>query len=75
MVTKVDPQSALIVGVVGGFGAAVTYILFKVADVVGPELSFKNLLPAPPPNPPIPRFMTKSKAETVKSSITSLFTL
>lgn len=66
MIEKVDPESALIVGVVGGFGAAMTYILFKLADVVGPEISFRNLLPAAPPNPPVPQFLIK-KPKTVES--------
>jgi len=69
MMSKIDPESTLIVGIVGGIGAAVTYALFKIADVVGPELKLKNLLPALPPNPPLPQFLIAKPevAESVKS--------
>lgn len=73
MIEKVDPESALIVGVVGGIGATVTYILFKLADVVGPEVSFRNLLPAAPPNPPIPQFLIGRKREKVMGEIGQIF--
>jgi len=70
MIEKIDPESTLLVGLVGGFGTVVTYILYKIAPIIGKQISAKDLLPAPPPNPPLPRFLTEKKpelAENVKS--------
>ena len=41
-----DPETVLIVGVVGGIFAAATYVLYKIADEQGGKLRF---LPEPPP--------------------------
>lgn len=67
--TKIDPESVAIVALVGAIGTAVTYTLFRVADIIGPELKMRDLLPALPPNPPIPQFLIGKPgvAESVKS--------
>lgn len=43
-----DPETLLIVGIVGGIGAAATYGTFYYAGKAGPQLGLKDLLPAPP---------------------------
>jgi len=53
----IDPEILLIVGVVGGIGAAATYATFQYAEKAGPKLEVKDLLPMPPPYPPVPRFL------------------
>jgi len=53
----IDPEILLIVGLVGGVGAAATYGTFHYAEKIGPKLTFVDLLPAPPPYPPVPRFL------------------
>jgi len=53
----IDPELLLIVGVVGGMGAAATYTSFHYAEKVGPKLTLGDLLPAPPwVGLPIPMF-------------------
>jgi len=44
----IDPETLLIVGLVGGVGAATTYGTFHYAEKVGPKLSLKDLRPAFP---------------------------
>jgi len=44
----IDPETILIVGLVGGLGAAATYGTFHYAEKVGPKLTLKDILPAPP---------------------------
>lgn len=51
-----DPETGLIMFIVGGIGALVSFGAFKIAQEVGPEISAKDLLPMPPPYPPVPRF-------------------
>ena len=53
----IDPGTGLILFVVGGIGLVATATGFKVAERLGPELEAKDLLPMPPPHPPLPRFM------------------
>lgn len=53
----IDPETLLIVGVVGGIGAAATYATFHHAEKTGPRLTINDLLPMPPPYPPVPRFL------------------
>lgn len=53
----IDPETILIVGLVGGLGAAATYSTFHLAERAGPKLAIKDLLPMPPPYPPVPRFL------------------
>ena len=57
----------LVVGVVGGVGAAMTYITFHYAEKAGPKLTATDLLPMPPPYPPVPRFLyNKELMESLK---------
>ena len=53
----IDPEILIIVGVVGGVGAAATYGTFHYAEKIGPKLTLVDLLPAPPRvGLPLPRF-------------------
>ena len=52
-----DPETLLMVGVIGGLAAAGTFVAFKFAREAGPELAPEDLLPMPPPYPPVPRFL------------------
>jgi len=52
-----DPETGIIMFIVGGIGTLVSFTAFKVAQQLGPEISAGDLLPALPPHPPIPRFM------------------
>ena len=52
----IAPPTLLIVGGIGGLGAAATYGTFHYAEKLGPKLSATDLLPMPPPYPPVPRF-------------------
>jgi len=57
----IDPETILIVGLIGGLGAAATYSTFHIAERAGPKLTLKDMLPlAPWEGPPLPRF-TKAK--------------
>jgi len=51
-----NPATLLIVGVITGVGGAVTYSAFHYAEKTGPKLTATDLLPMPPPYPPVPRF-------------------
>ena len=53
----IDPETLLIVAIVGGIGAAATYTTFHQAEKAGPKLKAADLLPMPPPYPPVPRFL------------------
>lgn len=56
----------LIVGIVGGVGAAMTYTTFHYAGKAGPELSLKDLRPCLPwEGLPLPRFVY-TKPELLK---------
>ena len=52
-----DPETGIILFVVGGIGTLVSFTAFKVAQQIGPKLEAGDLLPMPPPHPPLPRFM------------------
>jgi len=54
-----DPGTGLIMFIVGGIGTVVSFTAFKVAQQIGPNISPEDLLPAPPPYPPLPRFLYK----------------
>ncbi len=54
-----DPETGLIMFVVGGIGTLVSFTAFKTAQQIGPKLEAKDLLPMPPPFPPLPRFLYK----------------
>ena len=47
----------VVIGIVGGIGTASTFAVFKVAQKIGNELKPGDLLPMPPPYPPVPRFL------------------
>lgn len=54
----IDPEILLIVGVVGGVGAAATYATFHHAEKLGPKLTINDLRPCLPwEGLPLPRFM------------------
>lgn len=67
----IDPEVLLLVGIVGGVGAVGTYTAFHYAEQVGTKLEAGDLLPMPPPYPPVPRFVyTKPElVETLRSSV------
>lgn len=44
----IAPVTLLIVGAIGGFGAAATYGTFEYAEKLGPKLSLGDLRPAFP---------------------------
>ena len=52
-----DPETLLFIGVIGGIGAAATYGAFQYAEKGVPKLTINDLLPMPPPYPPVPRFL------------------
>jgi len=52
-----SPAFALIVGVVGAVGALSGAAAYKVGREIGPKLDAEDLLPAPFPKPPLPRFI------------------
>lgn len=45
---EMNPATILIVGIIGGFGAAATYSAFSYARKAGPELTIGDLRPALP---------------------------
>ena len=53
----VVPPTMLIVGVIGGLGTAASYGAYRYAEKIGPKLTPSDFLPAPPPHPPVPRFL------------------
>lgn len=60
-----NPATLLIVGLITGVGGAATYATFHYAERSG-KLTLTDLLPAPPPRPPLPRFLYKeSQNETL----------
>ncbi|MBA7593433.1 hypothetical protein ES703_00353 [subsurface metagenome] len=53
----IAPPTLLIVGVIGGLGAAATYGTFQYAGKVGPKLTIDDLRPCLPwEGLPLPRF-------------------
>lgn len=61
-----DPETGLIMFIVGGIGTVVSFTAFKVAQQIGPQIKPSDLLPAPFPYPPLPRFIF-TKPELVES--------
>jgi len=51
-----DPETGLIMFLVGGVGTVVSFAAYKLAQDIGPGLEPADLLPAPPPNLSLPRF-------------------
>ena len=54
-----DPETGLIMFIVGGAGAVISFATFKAAQQIGPQIKPSDLLPMPPPHPPLPRFLYK----------------
>ena len=53
-----DPETLLLIGVIGGLGATATYGAWHYAEKAGPKLTLTDLLPAPPwVGLPLPRFL------------------
>lgn len=65
---RIDRETVAIIAFLGGPlfgpGAAITYVLYQVADEVGKMTEPGDLRPLPPPNPPWPRFI-REKPEIV----------
>lgn len=53
----VDPETGLLLFIVGGIGTVATFTAFKTAEKIGPKIEAKDMLPMPPPHPPLPRFL------------------
>ena len=53
----INPVTGGIIFLIGGVGTVATFTAFKVAREVGPKIEPSDLLPMPPPAPPLPRFM------------------
>lgn len=54
----IDPEILLIIGIVGGVGAAATYASFHYAEKAGPKLTINDLRPCLPwEGLPLPRFV------------------
>jgi len=54
----IAPSMLLLVGVIGGVGAAATYDTFHYAEKLGPKLTLGDLRPCFPwEGPPLPRFV------------------
>ena len=60
-----NPAIGLAIFLITGAGGVITYTAFHYAEKAGPELTLGDLLPAPPPNPPIPRFLL-TKPELIR---------
>ena len=54
-----DPETGIILFIIGGVGTVATFMGFKTAQDIGPKLEAGDLLPMPPPYPPLPRFLYK----------------
>lgn len=58
---RIDRETLVIIALLGGPlfgpGAAITYIVYQVADEVGKMTEPGDLLPSPFPNAPFPRFI------------------
>ncbi|MBA7716533.1 hypothetical protein ES703_125606 [subsurface metagenome] len=53
------PAGVAIMFVVGGVGMVTSFAAFGAAQQIGPNLKASDLLPMPPPYPPVPRFLYK----------------
>jgi len=52
----IDPETALVMFVVGGVGAVVSFAAFKIAEETGPKIEASGMLPMPPDKGlPLPR--------------------
>lgn len=56
----VNLETVAAIFIIGGLGAAGSYVVYRAVDAVGPDLEPGDLLPAPPwEGPPLPRFMLR----------------
>lgn len=61
-------ETVAAVFIIGGVGAAASYVIYRAVDEAGPELQPGDLLPAPPwEGPPLPRFMFRRPEVTTKA--------
>jgi len=62
-----DPETGILLFLVGGIGSVVSFSAFKMAQDIGPIIEAGDMLPAPFPYPPLPRFMFKPRViETLR---------
>jgi len=61
-----DPGTGILIFIVAGLGGVATITSYNFAQEVGPQLEPGDLLPMPPPYPPVPRFVYE-KPELLKS--------
>ncbi|GAH46897.1 unnamed protein product [marine sediment metagenome] len=61
-----EPGTGLLIFIVAGIAGVTTYGAYGFAKKAGPELEASDLLPMPPPYPPLPRFMYE-KPELLQS--------
>ncbi|MBA7535295.1 hypothetical protein ES705_27548 [subsurface metagenome] len=61
-----DPETGLLLFIVAGLAGVTTYSAYDFAKKAGPKLEAGDLLPMPPPFPPLPRFMYE-KPEVLES--------
>lgn len=55
-----NPEMVAAVFIIGGVGAAGSYVVYRAVEAVGPDLQPGDLLPAAPwEGPPVPRFMLR----------------
>ena len=54
----IDPETGLILFILGGIGTVVSFSAFKAAEEIGPNIGANDLLPMPPDQgPPLPRVL------------------
>jgi len=62
-----DPETGLILFVVGGLGAVTSFTAYDAAERLGPQLTTSDFLPAPPPYPPLPRLFFNKRSELIEA--------
>jgi len=63
-----NPEVLAAVFIIGGIGAAGSYVIYRAVDAAGPELEPGDLLPALPwEGPPLPRFMLRRPQVTARA--------
>jgi len=53
----IAPVTAALAFIVSGAAGLATFAALETAIKIGPKLEPNDFLPAPPPNPPVPRFI------------------
>ncbi|MBA7659534.1 hypothetical protein ES703_67515 [subsurface metagenome] len=59
-----DPVTGGLIFLVAGIAGVATYGAYGFVKKVGPQLEAKDLLPLPPPFPPVPRFLYNKELMT-----------